>query len=348
MQQWNFDVQRELPAGVFVDIAYAGAKGTHLPFSQFANQLPDQYLAMGNALLQQVANPFFGLIQSGPLSASTVARGQLLRPYPQYNNFNYISSGFGSSSYNSLQLKVRKRFKAGGTALLAYTKAKLISNVDDLTGWLEAPTGGVAGIQNWNDLRSARTLSSDDIPQRLVLSYAVELPFGNGQKFLSRIHGVAGKLASGWGVDGITTLQSGFPLKLKTTTNQTGSFGGGSLPNVSCASQSLAGSAEERLGKWFNTSCFSLPPPFTFGNEPRVDPHLRQQGIKNFDFTLRKTTNFGPENKIGLQFRAEFFNIFNRPQFGPPNTTVGVAQFGIISSQVNNPRLIQLALRCLF
>ncbi len=97
-----------------------------------------------------------------------------------------------------------------------------------------------------------------------------------------------------------------------------------------------------------NTSCFAPSPSFTYGDESRVDPNLRQEGTNDWDVALFKTTNFGPGERLGVQFRAEFFNLFNRPQFGPPATTQGVSGFGVVSSQVNNPRLIQFALKFLF
>jgi hypothetical protein len=105
---------------------------------------------------------------------------------------------------------------------------------------------------------------------------------------------------------------------------------------------------ENGLSEWFNTACFTQPPAFTFGDEARVDPILRMQGINNFDFAIFKTTNFGPGERMGLQFRTEFFNLFNTPQFGAPGTTEGTPQFGVVSSAVNNPRLIQFALKFLF
>jgi hypothetical protein len=77
-------------------------------------------------------------------------------------------------------------------------------------------------------------------------------------------------------------------------------------------------------------------------------PNVRTQGIDNLDFALFKNTTFGPENKMGLQFRAEVFNLANRVQFGYPGQAFGTAQFGIVSSQLNQPRLIQLALRFSF
>jgi hypothetical protein len=142
-------------------------------------------------------------------------------------------------------------------------------------------------------------------------------------------------------LDGITTFQSGFPLKI-------GSSGGGNHPNRICTNAARPGSPESRLNEWFNTACFVQSAPFTYGTESRVDPNLRQEGTNNWDVSLFKTTNFGPAERLGLQFRAEFFNLFNRPQFGAPGTTQGTSSFGVVSSQVGNPRLIQFALKFLF
>lgn len=344
MQQWNFDVQRQLPAGIFVDLAYAGSKGTHLEgFSQEVDQLPDKYLSMGTSLFNSVSNPFFGLIQSGPLSFPTVSERQLLLPYPEYGDVEVTNSGYGDSIYHSFQMKVERRFQGGGTLLASYTNAKLITDADSLIGWMEGSTGGVAGVIDWNNIKgSSYSLSSQDIPQRLVVSYVQDLPFGHGQRFLSGTRGVAGKLVSGWGTDGIITLQSGFPLKFYSS-------GGGTQPDRICSSANHSGTPESRLNEWFNTSCFVLSPPFTYGNESRVDPNLRQEGIRNFDFALFKNTNFGPGERLGVQFRVEAFNLFNRPEFGPPGTVVGTSGFGVVSGpQVNNPRLIQFALRFMF
>jgi hypothetical protein len=180
----------------------------------------------------------------------------------------------------------------------------------------------------------------------LVVSYILDLPAGKGRRFLSNASGIADKLVSGWGLNGVSTFQSGFPLGLTTNTNLTNSFGGGSRPNVvyGCDS-SISGSAQSRLNQWFNTSCFTAPPAFTFGNESRLDPTLRGHGINNWDFALFKTTPI--TERLGLQFRTEVFNLFNRVQFGVPNL-VGNPSFGVINSQANNPRLIQFALRLLY
>lgn len=352
-QQWNLNIQHELKDGTLVEVAYAGSKGTHLPANQQIDQLPDEFLALGSQLQQQVTNPFFGQITSGPLAARTVARGQLLRPFPQYNGVSIGGISNRNSSYHALQAKVEKRFRAGGSILGSYSWSKLISDTDTLTGWLEA--SGPAGVQNNNNLRLERSLASFDVPHRLVISYVLDLPVGKGRKLLGDVSGPADKLLSGWGVNGVYTAQSGFPLRFTTASNLTNSFGGGSRPNVVAGcSSSVSGSAQSKLGsasdasapKWFNTSCFSQPAAFTFGTEGRVDPKLRAHGMNNVDFALFKRTKL--TEQVGLEFRTEFFNLFNRVQFNFPGQALGNPQFGVVSSQVNNPRLVQFALRLVF
>ncbi|MGH9843304.1 MAG: carboxypeptidase regulatory-like domain-containing protein [Blastocatellia bacterium] len=344
-QQWNLNVQHELREGTLVEVAYAGSKGTHLPANQQLNQLPDEFLAQGTRLQEQVTNPFFGIITAGPLAARTVARGQLLRPFPQFNSVVEAGVANRMSIYHSMQVKVERRFRAGGSILGAYTWAKLISTADTLTGWLEA--SGPAGVQNNNNLRLERSLASFDVPHRLVVSYVLDLPVGKGRRLMGDISGVADKLLSGWGINGVYTAQSGFPLRFGTASNLTNSFGGGSRPNVvaGCDEQ-VSGSAQSRTNRWFNTSCFSQPAAFTFGTAGRVHPKLRAHGINNFDFALFKRTAI--TERVGLEFRTEFFNLFNRVQFNFPGQALGNPQFGVVSSQVNNPRLVQFALRLIF
>jgi len=354
VQQWNLDFQRELPARFFVDVAYAGSKGTHLPaFATQFDQLPDQYFRQAAAgklnLFQQVANPFIAMIGNGTaLGGSTVPEGQLLLPYPQYNGVNFNAQGIYDSIYHSLQVSAQKRFASGGILLVAYTNAKLISDTDTLTSWLEGASGYTGGIQDNYNLGGERSLSSQDVSQRLVVSDVLDLPFGRGKRFFARLTGPVAKIVSGWGVDGITTLQKGFPL-IFSTSNPAQTFGAGARPNrMPGCNAALSGSAESRLNRWFNTICFSQPDAFTFGNEPRVDSSLRQQGIANFDFAIFKRTTFGPDERAGLEFRTEIFNLFNHPQFGAPDTFLQSATFGVVNSTVNNPRLVQFALKFVF
>src|ERR1700694_3171331 len=123
----------------------------------------------------------------------------------------------------------------------------------------------------------------------------------------------------------------------------------------------MPGTATSKLGdpnilslpRWFTSSCFTAPSDFTFGNEPRVDPRLRSQGIDNFDFALFKRTRFVSSERLGVEFRTEFFNLFNRTQFAPPNTVCCSANnqnFGVVTAAApgTNPRLVQFGLKLFF
>jgi len=151
----------------------------------------------------------------------------------------------------------------------------------------------------------------------------------------------------------VTTFQKAFPLVFSNgAPNYTTLFGAGSRPNfvAGCNKGTSASSKAAKLNQWFNTGCFTAPADFTFGNEARVDPSIRGSGINNFDFALFKRTRFGPDERIGFEFRTEFFNIFNRTRFAPPNTSVTSSTFGVVSSTYpgTNPRLIQFGLKLFF
>jgi hypothetical protein len=335
-------------------------------YSQQINQISDTLLAQAAAqvnpslanprqnvrLVQPTPNPFFVNGQALALTGPTTTIGQLLRSYPQYTSVQLAGQGSYDSIYHSFQLTVQRRFAGAGSLLVAYTNAKLISDTDTLTAWLET---GVGGIQDNNNLRGERSLSSQDVPQRLVISYVLDLPFGKGKKYLSTSSGWMDRVISGWGVDGVTTFQAGFPLVFTNgQVNGTTLFCGGSRPNVvpGCDAHVL-GSSTSRLGGWFNAACFTAPADFTFGDEPRVDPRLRAAGIDNFDFAMFKRTRFATNERLGLEFRTEFFNLFNRTQFAPPNTICCAANnrnFGVVTGTApgTNPRLIQFALKFLF
>jgi len=297
-----------------------------------------------------VPNPFYDATtgKAYALSGPTTTVGQLDLPYPQYTALKLAGQGSYASSYNSLQLTLERRFTGAGSLLVTYTNAKLISDTDTLTNWLEASTGT---IQDNNTTKGERSLSSQDVSQRLVISYVLDLPFGPGKRYLSDASGVKAKLVGGWGIDGITIFQKGFPLALSNgNANYTTTFGGGSRPNVvsGCNKGTPAGVA--KIGEWFNTACFTSPADFTYGDESRTDPTLRSSGVNNWDFALFKKTTFGPDERLGIGFRAEFFNMFNRMQWAPPNTSVGSSQFGQVTSIYpgTNPRLIQFGLKFTF
>jgi hypothetical protein len=383
VQQWNFDIQRQLPAGFFADVAYAGSTGMHLEqYSTNINQIADSFVAQAasqyNAALpgcsgssdpiscanasvtidQPVANPLVGSPNSTLALPTLSNQGQLDRPYPEYLGMNLAGYGCCESSYNSLQATVSRRFQGGGTLLVAYTNAKLLSNTDTLTSWLEGPTGGVPGVQDWNNLSGERSLSAQDVSQRLIISYVLDLPFGHGKMFANSFSGFTNALVSGWGVDGITTFQRGFPLKISwsgpATSLESGSFGVANIrPDVVPGCDKKAGGGF--LTEYFNTSCFAPPPQWGFGTESRVDSDLRGPGVNNFDFAVFKRTNI--TEKVGFEFRTEFFNIFNHPYFSQPATgyagSATANGFGTITSTIGGgvasaERLIQFAAKVVF
>ena len=367
VEQYNFDIQRQLPGGFFADVAYAGSHGVHLAqYSTHFNQIGDSFIGQAAAqaaagqpvtIDQQISNPMAGTSPNATIGGAKIVAGQLDRPYPQYTDLNLAGYGCCGSTYNSLQVSVTRRFQGGGTLLVAYTNAKLLSNTDTLTSWLEnGTTGGVGQVQDWNNLNKERSLSSQDVSQRLVVSYVLDLPFGRGKRFLSDFGGVANKAVSGWGIDGVTTLQRGFPLKISwsgpATALEAANLGVSNVrPNVvgGCDKAAGGGGLNGKLSEWFNVSCFSAPPQWGFGSESRVDSSLRSDGLKNFDFALFKKTNL--TERTAVEFRTEFFNLFNHPQFGFPGTNFvagGSNGFGQVTSQLNNPRLIQFALKFVF
>lgn len=347
VQQWNFELQHQLK-GVLIDVGYAGSKATHLSFSVLqTNQLPDQDLALGSALLQSVKNPLYGVLPSsaGTLGLPTVTQGQLLRPYPQYLNIGNSSPDVGNSTCHSLQMRVVKRFGSGGTIQGSYTWSKLLSDTDTLTSWLEAGHT-VGGVQDYDNLRLEKSLASFDAAQRLVLSYVVDLPFGRGKHFLGNVHGFSDKLLTGWGVNGVSTFQSGLPLAFTTASNLTNSLGGGSRPNVISANRSTSGSAQSRINDWFNVQAFQQPAAFTFGSESRTDPTLRAAGIANWDFAVVKRTPI--TERFSLDFRTEFSISSTGYSFADPGTSFGTPTFGVVTSTMNLPRLVQFGLRLYF
>jgi len=359
-QQWNLNIQRELPDGTFVELAYAGAKGTHLPMhSQDIDQLPDSLLPTSAAgvapLVALVPNPYYGIVQ-GALTTPTVKAGQFMLPFPQYGDVSLAEPNDRDSEYESAQITLRRHMRGGGNILASYTISKLISDTNNEINWLgdAAPSWGDTDA---NNLHNERSLDGFDVPQRFVLGYVLDAPFGHGKKWGNSLSPAANKLASGWGIDGILTLQKGFPLEIGGGSNALCSAG---IPNAGgCrvtrigTDSMTSGSTATKLNDWFDTSVFTNTTSFTRGNDSRVEPALREDGEKNMDFAIFKDTKFGPDERMGLEFRAEFFNVFNHPQFSAPNTGCCTSyanggQFGVVTSQYNLPRLVQFGLRLTF
>jgi hypothetical protein len=257
------------------------------------------------------------------------------RPYfnlnPNITSINY-RAGDGSSVFHGLEGKLKKRFSAGLSALVSYTWSKSIDNVSNIFN----PT---------ND-KLNRGLSNNkaaDIPQNFVVSASYELPFGPGKPYLSNPgSAIARALVGGWTLSDITSARSGEPLEIRVGSSllNTGNY---NRANVTCSHVSMP----KKVTQWFDTNCFSAPAPFQFGNAGVGK--VRGPGIFNTDFSLAKRTQF--ESSRMVEFRADFFNIFNQPHFANPTTSArsfGNADFGKISDTVLTARQIQLSLKLAF
>lgn len=347
-QQWNFGVQQQIGKTTALNIAYSGSKGTHIPFSGIQmNQLPDSDLAQaqqGNLNLSAlVPNPYYNAIPNGnSLKLQQISTGQTMLRFPEYPAVGANGAHMGDSTYNALEAKLTKRFAHGASLNVAYTFSKLISDTDTLASWLES----ISGIQDNNNLRGEKSLSSTSTPQRLVIAYVYDLPVGRGKALLPGLSRPADYVIGGWGLQGLTTLMKGFPLGLGDSNNTSNSYGGGQRPNVVAGcNKNIGGPATKKLSEWFNTACFTQAPAYTFGNESRLDPNMKAPGVANWDLSIVKKFALDKDGRMNLQFRSEFYNLFNRVQFGVPNTSVGSPSYGVISGTQNLPRVAQFALR---
>ena len=353
-QNYNLDVQHQLPWSTIVDVAYVGSHGVHLNRAGendfYLNQLPISVVqAQKTALQQSVPNPYYGLIKTGTLSAASIPRSYLLAPFPQFVNIqaSYPTGGF--SQYDSVQVKVTKRTAHGLSVLAAFTGQKLFDNYSNISN-VGNQAGGIQDIYN---AAGDRSVSSNDISHKLVISGVYELPFGRGKRFGGSWNRTVDALLGGWQSNGIYTQQSGFPLAI--TTQNTSQAGGNTLrPNVTGINPITHGPVSQRLGVpghnsaggYINAAAFAQPAAFTFGNASRTISNLRAPSYENVDFSLFK--NFTLHSDMKLQIRAESFNSLNQVVFGSPNTTLSSALFGVISATNNTPRQLQFAAKLLF
>ncbi len=350
-QTWTLGVQREILGNIVVEANYIGKKGTKLYFGGAGamNTLGPEIETYSDAQIADlntfVPNPFYGKLPAGsPMNTPTVTKAQLLKPYPQYTDVGALTLPVGNSIYHSFQLRVEKRFSNGLQFLVSYTNQKSLDDSSVGHGgltWL----GGSTSLQNPNNRRLERSLSQYDIPQVLNLSYVYHLPFGKGKKFGSTWNPFVDAFLGGWRTSGILRFSSGQPLVL-------GLSGGQSLPTYGGQRPNLTGTLVRNTGPNWRDQYFAnpevavKPDPYTIGTAPRTLGSVRTPGIRNADLTLMKDFNIGNLREgMRVEYRAEFFNAFNHPIFGGPNTTVEGGQFGVVSYQANRPREIQMALK---
>jgi hypothetical protein len=332
--QYNFDIQRELPYALLLDVGYVGTHNLKLPANQTLNQLPDSALALGDALRTQVPNPFYGQIMVGALAAKTVSRAQLLVPYPQFTGVASQATNWAASRYNALQVKLEKRFSRGFTMLASYTWSKMM---DQSTGSFSGETLGGGAIQDWNNLNAEWSPSQLDQTHRFIVNSVMELPFFRNQS------GIAGHVLGGWELGILGSFYSGSPLGVSSAVNGTFSQGSGQRPNWNGVNPSISNPTP---AKWFDTSVFGIPAPYTFGTTPRTFNGARGDWTRQVDLSLHKNTHI--TERLMLQIRADAFNLSNTVVFAPPNTSFGANGFGSVSAQANQPRVLQFALKLIF
>jgi hypothetical protein len=329
VQQWMLGLQYSFTPNDLLDISYVGNHGVHV-LSQYLewNELPVADLAMGNALNQMVPNPFFGHITSSGcgLNNPTVQQGQLLRPYPEYCSVTEAQPSVGSSTYNALQATYTHRWHSGLELNVSYTYSKFMDNVQGASGW--AFPGSGSSVRNSYNLAAERSVDASDLTHSLVANYNYELPFGKDKQWGSGWNRPMNAVLGGWQWSGILTIHSGLPLSITPASNNTGGFGFNQRPNI-VPRVSLT-PQNQSINDWINPAAFAQPAPFTFGDSPRFLSNLRAPGFVNWDMGLQKWWKFTETKRF--QFRFELFNAFNHPNFFEPDTNLGDANFGTITS----------------
>ncbi|MBV8842195.1 MAG: carboxypeptidase regulatory-like domain-containing protein [Bryobacterales bacterium] len=348
VRQYNLTVQYEFAPKWVLEVGYVGSSGINLV---------DTYHTVNTALLASPTTPINGI------TVNTTTNASLRVPILGYQPAGFqVTSYDGVSNYNSLQVTVRKQFSRGLTMQAAYTWSKDLST---FAGSSSAFGGNSANSNNPNNLAQQYGPVAFSRPQRLIVNYSYDLPT-TGRS------GALGKVLNGWNVSGVTTVQSGAPMTI--TDQSTGTvFGLGTFataraqmcPGATYGSVATAGGLEGRLGGvsggpgYLNTSAFCAAPaapfsapafpggplPTLFGNSgPGI---ILGPGQFDWDISAIKNT-FITERHL-IQLRAEFFNMFNHPQFGNPGTALDTpATFGQITTTIVNPRVLQFALKYQF
>jgi len=333
VEEYNLNAQYELPSRMIFEVGYTGSHGLHLQDKRNINQ---PYLA-------SPSDPINGV------TTNTTQNVALRVPFP---GFAY-SGLFGLDKvednadlrYDALVASLRKSFTHGVQFGIAYTWNRSLT---DLFG-----VGGLGGTLSGNNVDNVRQMwgpSGISRAQRLVVNYSWNAPSWRSG------NGFAGKLLSGWGVAGVTTAQTGFFMTPTDSRGGTiyGSVGtstGTPCPGITASQLTTPGSVTSRLYGWFNTSAFCAPVAIgngtgygTLGQGDVTGP-----GQFDWDAAILKTTLVGGlSENAHLDFRTEFFNAFNHPQFANPGLAIGTASFGQITSTSVAPRLIQFALKYVF
>lgn len=343
VEQFSFDVQRQLSKNTSVQAGYIGSHTLDQPYTVELNQLNPSYFALGSSGLSKVvSNPFYGVpgvpttVTLG--SSTTLSESNLLTPYPQYTSSTSgvtVSTNMGHADYYAGYVKGTWRARYGLTLNATYTWSRLMN--------LGTP-------QNYdgNIVQQAWGRGTTDQPNSYSMSFQYNLPFGKGQMFLANGNKFEQWFLGGWAIDSQFVIHSGTPLSVSQTNANTGCNGCGQLPNATgTMSAQSSGSLDQRaVYGWLNLGAFSAAPAYSFGN---VSPVLNVYSppLFNIDASLHKTVTIKEYYKV--QFRAEALNATNTVLFASPSTSISSpGTFGLITSQTNFPRLFQISVRITF
>ncbi|QNI30532.1 carboxypeptidase regulatory-like domain-containing protein [Alloacidobacterium dinghuense] len=331
VRQYNLNVEQALPGNIVLTMGYAGSRSNHI-------------LVAGNDI--NVGSPS-ACVGSPSYTIGCAPGGQ---PFsPPYGPFTtiFLFGDVGKTNYDSLQVKAETKTSKGLYALIAYSYSHTMDNglSDGLGSLLSAP---YFPLPNWQKLDYA--LSQINLYNSFTGSVIYDLPFGRGKQFGSNWSGLTNTLLGNYQLTVIERISSGFPDPLIDSTNHSGaSFQNGGNSNNWNRPDQVPGcnayAAHHSQSQYINQACFVAPPIGQLGNASRV-PVLGPDFV-NTDFSVIKQFVL-PKEKMGVTFRAEFFNLFNHAQFGLPVNDISAVGFGSVNSTVNNPRLVQFALKLTF
>jgi hypothetical protein len=329
-------------ASIPANPSYSGLTSDFGPGYTQSRSLDIQYQFTPNTLLELGYTGSFTLGEDIDWYPNAALPGpgavQPRRPFPNYGSIKETGS-VGKGWYNGLTIRVERRLAKGLMFQSAYTWSK---TMDYAYSSIAGQPGDQSTPQNPRDISGGlRGISVGDIPKRSVTNFVYTLPFGPGQRFLSR-GGVEGKVVGGWQLSGIGTFQSGEVFGV-TVAGDSANIGGPGYVHPNRLRNGMLPSSQRTLAHWFDTSAFVAPPAYTFGNAGH--DILRGPGYADVDAALMKHTKITETTE--LEFRAEFYNLPNNVNFGLPGNAYGTSTFGVITG-ANSPRIIQFGLKLLF
>ncbi|HEX3371577.1 MAG TPA: carboxypeptidase regulatory-like domain-containing protein [Candidatus Acidoferrales bacterium] len=348
VQEWNLSIEQQLSTNTSFRVAYVGSFGVHGLLSVDPNTIAAQTCAAATCTSGGIATlaSFGGVAPTVPNGATYIPGPGAKRPNPALSSaFFWLTEG--NSRYNALEADVTHRVSRGLQFRGNYTWAK---NLDINSGLTGAQANNQAQmVLNRSNLREDWGRSALTPASQASISANYDLPFGHNQRWMNDVSRVRSKFVSGWQVNGIGTFLSGFPFTPLIGSNRSGDGDTRNPDRPSIAAGFTGPIVTGNPNQWFNPAAFVLPTAGTFGNLGRGT--LKGPGLADVDFSLFKNTAI--TEKTNLQFRAEFFNIFNRSNYGAPNTTVFSSgavspSAGLITTAATFPRQIQLGLKLLF